>query len=84
MPKAFIVQKDDQQITAEEVEKFVAANVEPHKQLRGGVEFLSKGKLSLNYLRRKAKERVADMKTDREVKTYHQGSGLHSTFCRLL
>ena len=38
LPKAFVVRRGD--VTAEDVVKFVAARVAPHKKLRGGVEFI--------------------------------------------
>lgn len=38
LPKAFVVRRSD--VTAEDVVKFVAARVAPHKKLRGGVEFI--------------------------------------------
>ena len=40
LPMAFVVAKGN--VTPEEIETFVAKNVAPHKQLRGGVKFLDK------------------------------------------
>ena len=38
LPKAFVVRRGE--VTAEDIVKFVAARVAPHKKLRGGVEFM--------------------------------------------
>ena len=38
LPKAFVVRNDD--VTEDDIIKFVAENAAPHKKLRGGVEFI--------------------------------------------
>jgi acyl-CoA synthetase (AMP-forming)/AMP-acid ligase II len=40
VPKAYVVLKPNQTLSAEEVIKFIEGKVSPHKRLRGGVEFL--------------------------------------------
>ncbi|KAJ8917191.1 hypothetical protein NQ315_012683 [Exocentrus adspersus] len=40
LPLAFVVKKTGKNVTEKEIEKFVADNVSPQKQLRGGVIFL--------------------------------------------
>ncbi|XP_072050904.1 uncharacterized protein [Amphiura filiformis] len=40
LPKAFVVLKGTEQVTEEDIAKFVAGKVAPQKKLRGGVEFL--------------------------------------------
>ncbi|KAJ8970912.1 hypothetical protein NQ314_000962 [Rhamnusium bicolor] len=41
LPLAYIVKKPEKNVTEQEVEKFVADNVSPQKQLRGGVIFVN-------------------------------------------
>ena len=58
LPKAFVVRRGN--VTAEEIEEFVATKVSPHKKLRGGVEFVDQipkspsGKILRRLLNRKA------------------------------
>lgn len=40
LPKAYVVLKPDQSVTAEEIVEWAAAKVAPTKKLRGGVEFI--------------------------------------------
>jgi 4-coumarate--CoA ligase len=40
VPRAYIVQKKDVQVTEKEIIDFVATNTAPHKKLRGGVVFV--------------------------------------------
>ena len=55
LPKAFVVRHGD--VTADDIVKFVAARVAPHKKLRGGVEFIDQipkspsGKILRRFLR---------------------------------
>jgi len=41
IPRAFVVLKPNCSMTEEEVKKYVADNVAPHKKLRGGVQFIA-------------------------------------------
>lgn len=61
LPKAFVVKKANEEITEEEIVKYIEERVAPHKTLRGGVEFIDKIPRSLSgkILRRELKERVA-------------------------
>lgn len=60
LPKAFVVKKANEEITEEEIVKYIEERVAPHKNLRGGVEFIDNIPRSLSgkILRRKLKERV--------------------------
>lgn len=60
LPKAFVVKKANQEITEEEIVKYIEERVAPHKHLRGGVEFIDKIPRSLSgkILRRVLKEKV--------------------------
>lgn len=60
LPKAFVVKKANEEITEEEIVKYIEERVAPHKTLRGGVEFIDKIPRSLSgkILRRELKERV--------------------------
>lgn len=40
LPKAFVVLKEGEKLTADEVKEYVQAHVAPHKYLRGGVQFV--------------------------------------------
>jgi acyl-CoA synthetase (AMP-forming)/AMP-acid ligase II len=42
LPKAFVVLKPGQTVSAEEVIKYLEGQVAPHKKLRGGLEFIEK------------------------------------------
>ncbi|KAL9952226.1 hypothetical protein ACROYT_G039448 [Oculina patagonica] len=60
LPKAFVVRRGD--VTPDEIIKFVAERVAPHKKLRGGVEFIDQilkspsGKILRRHLRNREKE----------------------------
>ncbi|KAL9952216.1 hypothetical protein ACROYT_G039437 [Oculina patagonica] len=60
LPKAFVVRRTD--VTPDEIIKFVAGRVAPHKRLRGGVEFIDQipkspsGKILRRHLRNREKE----------------------------
>lgn len=60
LPKAFVVKKANEEITEEEIMKYIEERVAPHKNLRGGVEFIDKIPRSLSgkILRRELKEKV--------------------------
>ena len=60
LPKAFVVKKANHEITEEEIVKYIEERVAPHKNLRGGVEFIDKIPRSLSgkILRRELKEKV--------------------------
>ncbi|KAL9952227.1 hypothetical protein ACROYT_G039449 [Oculina patagonica] len=60
LPKAFVVSRGD--VTPDDIIKFVAGRVAPHKRLRGGVEFIDQipkspsGKILRRHLRNREKE----------------------------
>lgn len=60
LPKAFVVKKANEEITEEDIIKYIEERVAPHKNLRGGVEFIDKIPRSLSgkILRRELKEKV--------------------------
>ena len=60
LPKAFVVKKANEEITEEEIVKYIEERVAPHKNLRGGVEFIDKIPRSLSgkILRKDLKEKV--------------------------
>jgi len=60
LPKAFVVKKANEEITEAEIVKYIEERVAPHKNLRGGVEFIDKIPRSLSgkILRRELKEKV--------------------------
>lgn len=60
LPKAFVVKKANEEITEEDIIKYIEERVAPHKNLRGGVEFTDKIPRSLSgkILRRELKEKV--------------------------
>ena len=60
LPKAFVVKKANEEISEEEIAKYIEERVAPHKNLRGGVEFIDKIPRSLSgkILRRELKEKV--------------------------
>lgn len=60
LPKAFVVKKTNEEITEEDIIKYIEERVAPHKNLRGGVEFIDKIPRSLSgkILRRELKEKV--------------------------
>lgn len=72
LPKAFVVKKENAEITEEEIVKYIEERVAPHKALRGGVEFIDKIPRSLSgkILRRELKARVtADLKNMADNRT---------------
>ena len=60
VPKAFVVRRGE--VTADEIMEFLSSRVAPHKQLRGGVEFVDQipksasGKILRRVLRNKQNE----------------------------
>ena len=60
LPKAYVVRKPDEDITEEEIVKFIEERAAPHKALRGGVEFIAQIPRSLSgkILRRQLKEKA--------------------------
>lgn len=60
LPKAFVVKKANEEISEEDIIKYIEERVAPHKNLRGGVEFIDKIPRSLSgkILRRELKEKV--------------------------
>ncbi|CAG2057288.1 unnamed protein product, partial [Timema podura] len=64
LPKAFVVKKQGIDVIEEEIVKFVAGQVSPHKKLRGGVTFVdsipktSSGKILRRELRDSTKSKL--------------------------
>lgn len=64
VPRAYVIKKEDD-LTEEEVKKFVLDNLAPYKQLRGGVKFVKEipknaiGKMLRRELRDQARKEVA-------------------------
>jgi len=68
LPKAFIVLKPEQQLSANEIIEFIEKKVAPYKRLRGGAEFINaipkspSGKILRRLLRQQEKERTMKQK----------------------
>ena len=66
LPKAFVVRRGN--VTSEEIIEFVAKKVQPHKKLRGGVEFVKQipksasGKILRRMLMRREKAKRSKSK----------------------
>lgn len=63
VPRAYVVTKEGQSLTSEEIQKFVEKKVAPYKALVGGVEFFQaipktqSGKILRRELRKQYKEK---------------------------
>ena len=66
LPRAYIVIQKDQSVSPEEIAKWLAKRVAPHKRLAGGVVLVNdipknpSGKILRKILRERAKEEVGD------------------------
>ena len=71
LPKAYVVRNPNEDITEEEIIKFIEERVAPHKALRGGVEFMEQipralsGKILRKELKQKMKADFQNLKEDR-------------------
>lgn len=61
LPKAYVVRRPNEDVTEEDVVKFIEERVAPHKALRGGVEFIDQIPRALTgkILRKQLKARMA-------------------------
>lgn len=79
LPKAYVVRNPNENITEEEIIKFIEERVAPHKALRGGVEFIEQipRALSGKILRKELKQKMkADLQNLKEERNKEEGENV--------